>query len=91
MYWVREIHPLAEELLATDGCWEKESQFSLGMRTSTNAPVDGPTAMHIQTALSRLNGFKTRPHKVGREMWWYWGMGVLILYSYLKSPKTDEG
>lgn len=57
---------------------------------ATKGPEDGPMAMRIQSALSGLSAFKTRAHKVGRKMWRE-GTGVLILYAYLKSQKTNEG
>lgn len=47
-----ESHP-AEELLGTDGCWERER---MQPPSGSRAPVDSPTPMHTPVALNRYNG-----------------------------------
>lgn len=40
-----------------------------GLRSAgetAHAPTDGPTALHIQAALSQLSEFENRPHETGR-------------------------
>lgn len=52
-----EAPPLAEELLVTDGCWEKESQFTSRIQpfNATHPPVNGTTllpSLHMLAMLS---------------------------------------
>lgn len=44
-----------------------------GLRSAgetAHAPTDGPTALHIQAALSQLSEFENRPHETGRGKEW---------------------
>lgn len=48
---------VAEELLVTDGCWDKVSYFSLGVGLLVGGPCSrgGPTSMCMQTKLIRFS------------------------------------
>lgn len=63
---VREVPHLAERLLATDGCWERESVFFKDVFPE-RLPVPDPTLLHIQGALSVLSRVKNGAHEVERE------------------------
>lgn len=62
--------PLAKELLATDGCWERESQFSQGCDlVDYPCSLAGvPTPMCIQTAQTGL----CELFKKKRKRLWSW-------------------
>lgn len=52
-----KLSPSAEEFSIANSCWMGKSQFSLGMwvQVAIHAPIDRPTLMHIQVALSGLS------------------------------------
>lgn len=56
------VPPLAEEVLGTDGCWERESPFSSGMQPPSGCPCSsGWSHTHTHTvALNRYNGREKR-------------------------------
>lgn len=67
------LHP-SEELLATGGCQERKSHFSLGCRCwqVALAPVEGPAPICMQSVPIRLSGYfkggKKQVLKLGREV-----------------------
>jgi hypothetical protein len=56
---IPEAPSLAEELLAIDGYWVKDSQFSSGTCEATYAPAERPTTMHLMAVLSGLRSLLT--------------------------------
>lgn len=63
----REVSPKAKKLSAIDSFWEKESQFSLRVRSSIGQPNSSERHTYFQEYMDLLDLIKRTQSWVGRE------------------------